>query len=144
MWLFHVLYKQGNYKLPRLWEVITVNTFMYSIRSFKNNNYYYCHCFYLKLTLIIMQIENARNTVAPNKNLSSHYHKVKFSNTSISSLGSFENSYKTFMQMYKDLDFDKKGLKFFLMKLLIIIIRTTYYIFCMRNKPWTYPDLPTY
>ena len=29
-------------------------------------------------------------------------------------------------------------------KLSTIIIRTTYYIFCMRNKPWTNPDLLSY
>ena len=76
--------------------------------------------------------------------LSSKYHEIIFINATISSLGISENSCDAYIQMYKDLDFDKKHLKYILKKLLTIIIRTTYYIFCMRNKPWTNPELLTY
>ena len=67
--------------------------------------------------------------------LSFNYHEVKFINVSIGSLGIFGNSCDAYVQMYKDLDFDKKHLKYILKKLITIIIRTTYYVFCMRNKP---------
>ena len=76
--------------------------------------------------------------------LSSNYHEVKFINISISSLGIFGNSCDANIQMYNDLDFDKKHLKYILKKLITVIIRTNYYIFCMRNKPWTRPELLTY
>ena len=67
--------------------------------------------------------------------LSFNYHEVKFINISISSLGIFGNSCDAYIQMYNDLDFDKKRLKHILKKLIAIIIRSTYYIFCMQNKP---------
>ena len=76
--------------------------------------------------------------------LSSNYHEVKFINISISSLGIFGNSCDAYIQMYKDLNCEEKHLKYILKKLITIIIRTTYYIFCMRNKPWTNPELLTY
>jgi len=67
--------------------------------------------------------------------LSSNYHKVKFINISISLLGIFGNFYEAYIQMYKDLNCEEKHLKYILKKLITIIIRTIYYIFCMRNKP---------
>ena len=76
--------------------------------------------------------------------LSSNYHVVKFINISISSLGIFGNSRDAYIQLYDDLDFDKKHLKYILKKVITVIIRTTYYIFCMRNKPWTNPELLTH
>ena len=76
--------------------------------------------------------------------LSSNYHKVKFINISISSLGIFGNSCDAYIQMYKDLNCEEKLLNYILKNLITIIIRTTYYIFCMRNKPWTNPELLTY
>ena len=76
--------------------------------------------------------------------LSSNYHVVKFINISISSLGIFGNSCDAYIQLYDDLDFDKKHLKYILKKVITVIIRTTYYIFCMRNKPWTNPELLTH
>ena len=78
------------------------------------------------------------------QDLSSNYHEVKFINISISSLDIFGNSCDAYIQLYNDLDFDKKHLKYILKKLTTVIIRTTYYIFCMRNKPWTHPELLTY
>ena len=56
----------------------------------------------------------------------------------------FGNSCDAYIQMYNDLDFDKKYLKFILKKLIAIIIHTTYHIFCMQNEPWTNPELLTY
>ena len=76
--------------------------------------------------------------------VSSNYHEVKFINISISLLGIFGNSCDAYIQLYNDLDCDKKHLKYILKKLITVIICITYYIFCMRNKPWTNPKLLTY
>ena len=76
--------------------------------------------------------------------LSSNYHEVKFINISISSLGIFGNSCDAYIQMYKDHHFDKQHLRHILKKLITIIVHITNYIFCMHNKPWTYPDVLTY
>ena len=67
---------------------------------------------------------------------SSNYHKVKCINISISSLGIFGNSCDAYIQMYKDLNCEEKHLKYILKKLITIIIRSSYQIFCLRNKPW--------
>ena len=85
--------------------------------------------------------EKYRNLI---QELSSNYHKVKFINISISLLGIFVNSCDAYIQMYKDLNCEEQHLKYILKKLITIMIRTTYYIFCMRNKPWTNPELLTY
>ena len=76
--------------------------------------------------------------------LSSSYHKVKFIDISISSLGIFVNSFDAYIQTYKDLNCEEMHHKYILKKLITIINRTTYYIFCMRNKQWTNPELLTY
>ena len=74
-----------------------------------------------------------------------NYHEVKFINISISSLGILGILVMhIYIQMYKDLDFDKKHFKYILKKFTTITIRATYYIFCTRNKPWINPELLTY
>ena len=76
--------------------------------------------------------------------LSSKYRSVNFINLSISSLGIFGKSCNSFIAMCNDHNIDKQNLNYALRKITAIIIRSTYYIFCMRNKPWTNPDLLTY
>ena len=78
------------------------------------------------------------------QDLSFNYRNVKFVNLSISSLGIFGKSCDSFIQMCKDLNIEKKHLNYIIIKLTTIIIRTTYYIFCMCNKPWTNPDFLTF
>ena len=75
---------------------------------------------------------------------SEYYEKVKFINISISSLGVFEKECLTFMDMLNDLGFDKKHQKYCFKRMTTIAIRTTYYIFCCRNKEWTNPELLTF
>ena len=72
------------------------------------------------------------------------YDRIKFVNLCISSLGIFGNSSDSFLQMCHDIGIDKHHLNFIVTKLSTIIIRTTYYIFCMRNKPWGQPELLNY
>ena len=85
-----------------------------------------------------------RDSICPIQDLSFNYRNVKFVNLSISSLGIFGKSCDSFIQMCNDLNIEKKHLNYIIIKLTTIIIRTTYYIFCMRNKPWTNPDLLTF
>ena len=73
--------------------------------------------------------------------LTSKYRHVKFVNLSIGSLGIFGQSCDSFIQMCSDLTIDKAHTNYIITKLSTIIIRKTYYTFCMRNKPWTNPDL---
>ena len=75
---------------------------------------------------------------------SSKYRSVNFINVSISSLGIFGKSCNSFIAMCNVLNIDKQNLNYALRTITAMIIRSTYYIFCMRNKPWTNPDLLTY
>ena len=67
--------------------------------------------------------------------------KVNFVNLSISCLGIFGNSCDSFIDMCDELKLDYQHRNFIIKKLSAIIIRTSYYIFCMRNKTWTNPEL---
>ena len=76
--------------------------------------------------------------------LRTKYRLVKFVNLSISSLGIFGQSCDSFIQMCTDLSSNTGHTNYIITKLTCIIIRIIYYIFCMRNKPWTNPDLLSY
>ena len=67
--------------------------------------------------------------------LSSKYCHVKFMNLSISSLGIFGQSCDSLIQMCNDPTINTGHTNFIITKLTSIIIRITYYIFCMCNKP---------
>ena len=72
------------------------------------------------------------------------FRKVKFINFSISSLGIFDKECHTFLKMLNDLGLDKKRQNYYLRNIINIAIRTTYYIFCCRNKNWTNPDISNF
>ena len=78
------------------------------------------------------------------RDLSLDFHSVKFINLSHSALGIFGKSCEPFTDMCNELEFDKQHTDFIVRMLSTIIIRSTCYIFCMRNKPWTNPDLLIY
>ena len=78
------------------------------------------------------------------RDLSSDFHNIKFINLSLSALGIFGKSCEPFIDMCKELEFDRQHTDFIVRKLSTIIIRSAYYIFCMRNKSWTNPDLLIY
>ena len=59
---------------------------------------------------------------------------VKFINLSVSALGIFDKECHTFLDMLNDLDLDKKYQNSYIRNIINIAIRTTYYIFCCRNK----------
>ena len=72
------------------------------------------------------------------------YDRIEFVNLCTISLGKFGNSSDSSLQMCNDSGVDKHHLTFIVTKLSTIIIRITYYIFCMRNKPWGHPELLNY
>ena len=78
------------------------------------------------------------------RDLSLDFHSVQFINLSLSALGIFGKSREPFIDMCKELEFDKQHTELIMRKLSTIIIRSTYNIFCIRNKPWTNPDLLIY
>ena len=69
------------------------------------------------------------------------FNSVKFVNLSISSLGVFSKECHSFLDMLNDLGLDKRHQYFAIRKIMSIAIRTTYYIFCCRDKDWSNPEL---
>ena len=64
---------------------------------------------------------------------------VKFINLSISALGVFDKESAFFLKMLEDMHVDKTFTKYLIKRIINIAIRSTYYIFCCRNKEWTKP-----
>ena len=69
------------------------------------------------------------------------YVKVKFVNLSISSLGVFSQSSNEFTEMLKVLKLAEEHKRYIVRKIINTCIRSTYYIFCRRNKEWDNPQL---
>ena len=72
------------------------------------------------------------------------YEKAQFVNVSISSLGVLSETSLSLMEMLKDLEFDEVCRKYLVRKIVNTCIRSTYYIFCKRNKVWDNPELMSY
>ena len=68
------------------------------------------------------------------KELRPKYKEVKFVNLSISCLSIFGNLCDSFIALCDEIKLDYKHCNYVIKKLSPIIIRTSYYIFCMRNK----------
>ena len=77
-------------------------------------------------------------------NLRTKYHLANLVNLSISSLGIFGQSCDSFIQIGTNLSINTGHTNYIITTLTSIIVRTTYYILCMCNKPWTNPDLLPY
>ena len=75
------------------------------------------------------------------RTLLSNYKQIKYIDLSMGALGTIGSSSKSFINLLKSLDFSDKLQKHILSNLIIITIRSTYFIFCCRNIPWTSPDL---
>ena len=71
--------------------------------------------------------------------LRSQYTSVTYVNLSMSALGIYANSGLSFLNMCDSLSIDKQQKRFLISKLSTISIRTTYYILCCRDKPWSNP-----
>ena len=91
-----------------------------------------------------MQVNSIRKANKYNrriKDLSSTYSKVTFINLVTGALGVMGSSCDSFLSLLQDLNFDKLVQKRIIMKTIHIAIRTSYFIFCQRNKPWNNPEL---
>ena len=62
----------------------------------------------------------------------------------MSCLGVFANESISLLTMLDKLGFDKKQQDFSLKRMTTIAIRTTYFIFCCRNKEWNNPEPLSY
>ena len=86
-----------------------------------------------------VEVNDERNRAkyqSPMETLKSKYTDVKFVNLSISSLGIFSLSGCSFIEMCDALAVDMGHRRYLISKLSNTIIRTNYYIFSRRNKPW--------
>ena len=70
-----------------------------------------------------------------------HFNDVKLIIISVSCLGVFAKESSSFLKMLDDIKFDDKYKMFCVKKMMTIAIRTSYYIFCCRNKEWDNPEL---
>ena len=59
----------------------------------------------------------------------------------MSALGVFSDECSTFLDMMNDNGIDKKQKSYIIKKMINIVIKATYYIFCCRNRSWDAPDL---
>ena len=69
------------------------------------------------------------------------FSKVKYVNLSVSALGVFDQLSQSFLDMLKDLNYNPSTRNYIVRKISNIAIRTTYYIFCRRDKDWNNPNL---
>ena len=67
--------------------------------------------------------------------------KSSFINLSLSTLGVFSRSAENFDEMLRSLKLDAQYSKYIKKKIVNMCIRTSYYIFCKRNKEWGNPKL---
>ena len=74
----------------------------------------------------------------------SQFKKVTFISLAISALGVFASESSALLTMLAELGFDDKDQKYVIRNIMNIAIRTTYYIFCSRNKDWRSPELMNY
>ena len=78
------------------------------------------------------------------ENMNNVYDKVTFVNLSMSSLGTYGKSCGNLKQSLLDVNQNEPDILYNMSKLTNICIRSSYYIFCMRNKVWNNPELMTW
>ena len=76
--------------------------------------------------------------------LANDYKQIKSINLSISSLGIFGSCSDSFLKLCMERSINNGDLNFIMSEISSIIIRSTCYIFCMRNKSWPNPELLSY
>lgn len=77
-------------------------------------------------------------------NYNKSFNRINFVNLSISALGILSKESSTFIDMLENLGLDDNIIKYATKKISSIAIRSTYYIFCCRNKEWSNPELLHY
>ena len=105
------------------------------------------HLYVVELTVVFESnlTNNVNRKKAKYKNLirelDQNFTSVKFINLSVSSLGVFDKECHTFVKMLNELGLDNQHQQYCIRKIISIAIRSTYYIFCCRNKEWTNSEL---
>ena len=69
------------------------------------------------------------------------FSEVKYINLSVSAQEVFDQLSQSFLDMLKDLNYNPSTRNYIIGKIPNITVRTTYYIFCFRNKDWDNPGL---
>ena len=75
------------------------------------------------------------------QSLKSRYDQVKYINLSLGACGIIGKDFKPFFDLLEELKISDNEKHFFTKRIINICIRTTYYVFCMRNKEWSNPEL---
>ena len=70
----------------------------------------------------------------------SNKYKVYYANLSLGAIGIIGKD-SLIMTVMGNFDLSKETLNFIVNRTINVCIRTTYYIFCMRNKEWENPEL---
>ena len=78
------------------------------------------------------------------EHLKSSFTCVKFVNLVVSALGIFYKYSKTLITMFEDFKIPRQEHAYIIRKISNIAIRTSYYIFCMKDKSWSNPELMSY
>ena len=77
--------------------------------------------------------------------LRNQYNRVKFVNISVGALGIVGKSSRSFIDFISnDLLLDNQKINYLIAKIGACCIRSTYYIFCRKDKDWTEPNLLTW
>ena len=87
-----------------------------------------------------IEVNNKRKTIKYDpliQDLRSQYRTITFINLSMSALGIYEASSDTILNMMNDLGIAKSVQISIIKKIMNIAVKSTYYIFCRRNKTWT-------
>ena len=69
------------------------------------------------------------------------YKSIEFINLVMTTGGVFSKDTRSFFTMLNTLKIDSSLIKYTAVKVTCICIRTSYYIFCMRDKDWSSPEL---
>ena len=78
------------------------------------------------------------------EHLKSSFTCIKFVNLVVSALGIFYKDSKTLITMFEDSKISRQEHAYIIRKISNIAIRTSYYIFCMKDKSWSNPELMSY
>ena len=78
------------------------------------------------------------------EHLKSSFACVMFVNLVVSALGIFYKDSKTSFTMFEDFKITRQEHAYIIRKVSNIAIKTSYYIFCMKDKSWSDPELMSY
>ena len=116
--------------------------YYYYYYYFYHYSYYYYYC-YFKTNIQINSNCKAAKYSSLLSELCSSYNTVTFINLSMVAMGVMGSFCTSPFSLLNDLGFDKTIKKRIIIKTMNISIRSRYFIFCQRNKPWTNPELLT-